>query len=325
MNSLFDKIEKVIPDDLKSFQYHYKETLNSKVKLINTVVNYISKAKGKQLRPILLLLSSRLCDKPNNNTYNAAALIELMHVATLVHDDIVDEANIRRGFPSINRIWKNKISLLIGDYMFSKALENMIKIKDFDALELLSNTAKRLSEGEILQVENAIKKNMSEKVYFDMIKDKTASLFSASCKLGVITVSKDEAKRNALEKFGLKLGVVFQIKDDLFDILGQVDSIGKPIGFDVKKNMFTLPLIYLLSKKTFFEKKKYLLNLKKMIRKKRFNDIKKDIISSGAIEYTEKLMKKISIEANRELDIFPSSEYKTMLLEIVDYNIVRNK
>tara|TARA_B000000557_G_C20813263_1_gene461487 strand:- start:4178 stop:5155 length:978 start_codon:yes stop_codon:yes gene_type:complete len=325
MNSLFDKIGKVIPDDLRSFQYHYKETLNSKVKLINTVVNYISKAKGKQLRPILLLLSSRLCDKPNNNTYNAAALIELMHVATLVHDDIVDEANIRRGFPSINRIWKNKISLLIGDYMFSKALENMIKIKDFDALELLSNTAKRLSEGEILQVENAIKKNMSEKVYFDMIKDKTASLFSASCKLGVITVSKDEAKRNALEKFGLKLGVVFQIKDDLFDILGQVDSIGKPIGFDVKKNMFTLPLIYLLSKKNFFEKKKYLFNLKKMIRKKRFNDIKKDIISSGAIEYTEKLMKKISIEAKRELDIFPSSKYKTMLLEIVDYNIVRNK
>jgi len=325
MNSLFDKIEKVIPDDLRSFQHHYKETLNSKVKLINTVVNYISKAKGKQLRPILLLLSSRLCDKPNSNTYNAAALIELMHVATLVHDDIVDEANIRRGFPSINRIWKNKISLLIGDYMFSKALENMIKIKDFDALELLSNTAKRLSEGEILQVENAIKKNMSEKVYFDMIKDKTASLFSASCKLGVITVSKDEAKRKALEKFGLKLGVVFQIKDDLFDILGQVDSIGKPIGFDVKKNMFTLPLIYLLSKKTFFEKKKYLFNLKKMIRKKRFNDIKKDIISSGAIEYTEKLMKKISIEAKRELDIFPSSDYKTMLLEIVDYNIVRNK
>ena len=325
MNSLFDKIEKVIPDDIKSFQYHYKETLNSKVKLINTVVNYISKAKGKQLRPILLLLSSRLCDKPNNNTYNAAALIELLHVATLVHDDIVDEANIRRGFPSVNRIWKNKISLLIGDYMFSKALENMIKIKDFDALELLSSTAKRLSEGEILQVENAIKKNMSEKVYFDMIKDKTASLFSASCKLGVITVSKDESKRNALEKFGLKLGIVFQIKDDLFDILGQVDSIGKPIGFDVKKNMFTLPLIYLLSKKSYFEKKKYLFYLKKMIRKKRFNDIKNDIISSGAIEYTEKLMEKISIEAKRELEIFPSSDYKTMLLEIVDYNIVRNK
>tara|TARA_Y100001980_G_C14550492_1_gene333050 strand:- start:1443 stop:2420 length:978 start_codon:yes stop_codon:yes gene_type:complete len=325
MDNLFKKIEKIIPNDIKLFQDHYKETLNSKVKLINTVVNYISKAKGKQLRPILLLLCSRLCSKPNENTYNAAALIELLHVATLVHDDIVDEANIRRGLPSINRVWKNKISLLIGDYMFSKALENMIKIRDFDALELLSNTAKRLSEGEILQVEKAIKKNMSENIYFEMIKDKTASLFSASCKLGAITVSKDEAKRDALEKFGLKLGIVFQMKDDLFDILGQVDSIGKPIGFDVKKNMLTLPLIHLLSKKSFFDKKKYLLRLKTMIRKKRFNDIKNDIISSGAIEYTEKLMKKISNEAKQELNVFPSSVYKTILLDIVDYNITRNK
>ena len=325
MNKKLDSVYSMIHHDMDAFNSCYTDTLKSSVKLINKIINYSSRSKGKQLRPLLLLLSSNLCGKLNDKTYLAAALVELLHVATLIHDDIVDDADIRRGYPSIKRIWKNKISLLIGDYMFSQALQNMIKIRDFDALDLLSDTARKLSEGEILQIEKAIKKDMTEGIYFDMVKDKTASLFSASCMLGAITVTDDIQKRKALSKFGEKLGIAFQIKDDLFDIVGKVDSIGKPTGFDVKKNMLTLPLIYTLSKLNNLEKKFFLIKLKKLTKKKKINEIKVMIESYGSIEYTENVMSKISDDAKKELDIFDNSKYKDALYEIVDYNLIRKK
>ncbi len=325
MKNNIDNINIVLKDDLKEFNRCYNDTLESPVKLINRVISYISKSKGKQLRPILLLLSANLCGKPNQKTYIGASLVELLHVATLIHDDIVDDANIRRGFPSVKRIWKNKISLLIGDYMFSKALQSMIKIRDFDALELLSETAKKLSEGEILQIEKAIKRNMTEELYFDMVKDKTASLFSASCMLGAITVTKDEDQRQALARFGEKLGVAFQIKDDLFDIVGKIGSVGKPVGFDIKKNMLTLPFIYTLSKLNKIEKRLFLLKLKKMTKQNKINDIKSMIDNYGSIEYTENVMKRISDEAKNDLVIFPESAFKKALCDILDYNLIRSK
>ena len=325
MKNSLNNIFSIIQEDIDTFNLFYKEALKSPVELINKIINYISKSKGKQLRPILLLLSANMCNKPNDNTYHSAVLVELLHVATLIHDDIVDDANIRRGLPSIKRIWKNKISLLIGDYMFSQSLQNMIKIRDFDALELLSNTAKRLSEGEILQIEKAIKKDMSEEIYFSMIKDKTASLFSASCMLGAITVTKNLEKRNALSKFGEKLGIVFQIKDDLFDIVGNVNSIGKPVGFDIKKNMLTLPFIHTLSKMNSVNKHKFLIKLKILTKRNKLNDLRKIIECYGSIDYSINKMKQISEDAKKELLIFPNNKYRQALYGIVDYNMVRTK
>ena len=242
-----------ISENLICFEKIYRESLHSDVKLINTIIRYISRKKGKQLRPRLCLLSAGLCGEPTENTYRAAALIEMIHVATLIHDDVVDDANLRRGWPSINRVWKNKLSILVGDFMFSKALTNMIHLKDFDALDILSSTAERLSQGEIQQIEKAIKKNMTEKVYYQMVSDKTASLFSAACKLGAMTVTEDNDKREALAKFGEKFGLVFQIKDDLLDITGNVEGLGKPAGFDLKKifspyRLFIFLKIYLLQR-----------------------------------------------------------------------------
>ena len=234
-----------IAEYMDRFDAVYQDSLKSDVKIINTIIGYISKKKGKRLRPKLCLLSARLCGEPTENTFKAAALIEMIHVATLIHDDVVDDAELRRGWPSINRIWKNKLSILVGDFMFSKALSNMIHLKNFDALNILSSTAERLSRGEILQIEKAIKKNMTEEVYYKMVSDKTASLFSAACELGGLTVVEDEDKGHALANFGEKFGLVFQIKDDLLDITGNIEGLGKPAGFDLKKNILTLPLIYL--------------------------------------------------------------------------------
>ncbi len=313
----------MIQEDVDKFREYYSDTLKSSVKLINTVINYISKRKGKQLRPLLTLLSGNVCGTPNKNTYCSAALVEILHVATLIHDDVVDDANLRRGIPSINRIWKNKISILVGDYMFSKALSNMITINNFDALRTLSVTAERLSQGEILQIERAIKKEMSEELYFKMVSDKTASLFSTACELGAITTSENTSNRNAMKLFGEKLGIAFQIKDDLFDITGNLAGLGKPTGFDVKKNMLTLPLIHLFSNMQSKEKKKYQRKLKNYSRKNDIKSIRNMIQSNGGIQYSENSIKRISDEAKRELDIFPDSQYKQALISVLDFNLVR--
>ena len=324
MKNIPSNVFSIIQDDIDKFREYYKETLTSSVKLINTVIQYISKRKGKQIRPILTLLGSRLCGEPNINTYRSAALVEILHVATLIHDDVVDDAHLRRGIPSINRIWKNKISLLVGDYMFSKALSNMIAINNFDALHSLSITAERLSQGEILQIERAIKKEMSEEVYFKMVSDKTASLFSTACELGAITTSEDSIKRSAMKKFGEKLGIAFQVKDDLFDIMGNIESLGKPTGFDVKKNMLTLPLIHLFSKMNIKEKNKYKQKLKRYGRKNDYKSIRNMIHSNGGIQYSEDYIRRISNEAKQELEIFPESNYKKALISVLDFNIVRD-
>ena len=313
-----------IRENLIRFEAVYRESLHSDVKLINTIIRYISRKKGKQLRPRLCLLSAGLCGEPTENTYRAAALIEMIHVATLIHDDVVDDANLRRGWPSINRVWKNKLSILVGDFMFSKALTNMIHLKDFDALDILSSTAERLSQGEIQQIEKAIKKNMTEKIYYQMVSDKTASLFSAACKLGVMTVTEDNDKREALAKFGEKFGLVFQIKDDLLDITGNVEGLGKPAGFDLKKNILTLPLIYLFENLPISEAKVVKRQLNNHVKKSEIRKIRKLIEKHGGIQFAENQIDRLAKEAQDELNIFSDSIYKDSLLAALKFNSHRN-
>ena len=325
MNSdLYRVLSQPIEKYVVQFEKIYKETLNSDVNIINTIINYISRKKGKQLRPRLCLLSASLCGEPNEKTFRAAALIEMIHVATLIHDDVVDDADKRRGWPSVKRIWKNKLSILIGDYMFSKALTNMIHLKNFEALEVLSVTSERLSQGEISQIDQAIKKNITEENYYKMVSDKTASLFSASCKLGGLTVTEEKNKIESLYRFGEKFGLVFQIKDDLLDITGNIAGLGKPSGFDLKKNMLTLPLIYLFENLDEKSSKKIKRKLKYYIRKSDLKNIKYLVKEHGGIEFAENKIKTLSNEARKELDIFSSSDIKDALLFALDFNIKRN-
>ena len=325
MNAELDNIvTSPINDYIIRFEKVYTQSLHSDVKLINTIIRYISRKKGKQLRPRLCLLSAKLCGEPTENTYRAAALIEMIHVATLIHDDVVDDADLRRGWPSVNRVWKNKLSILVGDFMFSKALTNMIHLKDFDALDILSSTAQRLSQGEIQQIEKAIKKNMTEEVYYQMVSDKTASLFSAACKLGVMTVTEDNDKREALAKFGEKFGLVFQIKDDLLDITGNVEGLGKPAGFDLKKNILTLPLIHLFEKLDSSDSKRVKRQLRNHVKKSELREIRMLIENHGGIQFAEKQIDRLSKEAQDELNIFPDSVYKDALLAALTFNSHRH-
>ena len=325
-NSSLDKILAPILDDLKTFDIEYKRAVESDVSLINTITKYMMRKKGKNIRPSLTLLSARLCGEPTINTYRAAAMMELLHVATLIHDDVVDDATIRRGFPSLNFVWKNKLSVLIGDFLLSKALINMIRIKDFDALERISITAEKLSAGEILQIEKSMTRSMDEATYFDMIGQKTASLIATSCELGAITTTKKEIDRKLTYDFGHNLGIAFQIKDDLFDILGSEFETGKNSNSDVKKNMITLPLIHAKSKMSRMQKRK----LNKLLNKNKKNkrtllSIRELITEAGGIQYSIDKMKEYSDLALKAISNYPDSPIKVSLIDLVSYNGSRIK
>ena len=321
-----DKIIIPIAGDLLQYEKEFKAALDSEVKLINSVSNYLIKNKGKSFRPILTLLCSRLCGQPTINTYKAAAMMELLHVATLIHDDIVDDAKIRRGKPSIKQIWKNKISVLMGDYILSKALINMVSLKDFEALDLISKTAEKLSAGEILQMEKSITRNMTKNIYYDMINQKTASLISSSCELGAITTTKSDKDRIATSEYGKNLGMAFQIKDDLFDFLGSEFQTGKESGGDVKKNMLTLPLIYSIESTSRKERNR----LKAIIRKKKKSsetimEIKEIIEKSGGFNYANKKLDEFSSNAIDSISSYNDGEIKNSLIELVHFNKDRDR
>ena len=312
-----------IRDDIEMFNNQFDISLKSKVPIINQIIRYIVKNKGKQLRPILCLLSARICGKSASDTYISASLIEMLHIATLIHDDVVDESKIRHGWPTINKIWKNKLSVLIGDYIFSKALSNMVRINNKEALKVLSETAEKLSQGEILQIERAIKKEMSEEVYYKMIKDKTASLFSASCTIGAMSTTTSHSKIDNMMKFGEFLGMAFQIKDDLFDILGNIDMMGKPIGFDVKKNMLTLPYIYMYKKLNSKSSRVIKRKLRNHARKSEISLIRNIVQEHGGVKYAQNKMQELSNNAIDQLKIFPDSNIKESLISLVYYNMNR--
>ena len=325
MNEL-EIIKAPIKEDLTYFETEFKQALNSDIKLINSISGFLVKNRGKRIRPILTLLCARLCDNPSKYSYKAAAMMELLHVATLIHDDIVDDAKMRRGKPSIKQVWKNKISVLMGDFILSKALINMVNLKNFDALDLISQTAEKLSAGEIMQIEKSLTRNMPKEVYYDMINQKTASLIAASCELGAITTTNDKSDRKSTFKYGNNLGMAFQIKDDLFDFLGSENETGKDSGGDVKKNMITLPLIYCLENATRSEKKK----LKTLVgSKKRSNsnlrEINELISELGGFDYSKNKLLEFSDKAVAAIDGYDDSETKYSLIKLVEFNVSRLK
>ena len=324
MKDQFYKISKPIESDLNDFDVFFVESLKSDVKIINTVIKYIVRKKGKRLRPKLCLLSAKICGKVNINTHKVASLLEILHVATLIHDDVVDESDLRRGWPSVNRVWKNKLSVLVGDFLFSKALINMADINSIEAVKILATLSARLSQGEILQIEKAFKKDMDEKTYFKMISDKTASLFSASCQLGALTVTDSKNQIAALHDFGEYLGQAFQIKDDLFDITGNINNTGKPSGYDLKRNMLTLPLIYILNKKNTIEKASFKIRLKTLSKQNKLDQIRDIIINEGGIGYSNQKLKEISDLAMDKLSVFDNSDLKDAFYSVLEFNINRN-
>ena len=313
-----------ILDDIKIFQDEFENALKSEVRLINSISKYMIRNKGKNIRPILTILSARLCGEPTLNSYKAAAMMELLHVATLIHDDVVDEATLRRGKPSVNRVWKNKLSVLMGDFILSKALINMIGLKDFEALEQISSTAEKLSAGEILQIEKSITRSMTEDVYFEMIGQKTASLIATSCELGAITTTKREDDRLATYSFGQNLGMAFQIKDDLFDLLGSESDTGKNGGGDVKQNMITLPLIFAKANMSRLDYRQ----LKKLLKTKKknrsiLNKISGIVEEAGGIDYAKKKLDDFSELALQAIDSYPDSDFKKSLVDLVAFNSSR--
>ena len=245
--------KKVIGAELELFEKHFKDAVKSRVSLLDRIMQYIVKRKGKQMRPMFVLLSAKLHGEINDSSYRAASLVELLHTATLVHDDVVDEAFERRGFFSINALWKNKIAVLVGDYLLSKGLLLSLENKDFTILTILSNAVKNMSEGELLQIEKARRLDITEEIYFDVIRQKTASLIASCCGVGAASSGSNEATVQRMRDVGSLIGIAFQIKDDLFDY-ETANKTGKPSGIDIKESKMTLPLIHALSKAGFLER-----------------------------------------------------------------------
>tara|TARA_Y100000768_G_scaffold333266_1_gene273233 strand:- start:121 stop:1077 length:957 start_codon:yes stop_codon:yes gene_type:complete len=308
-----------IKDEMKDFKLKLKSSISSQNSLIDTVVNYILKRKGKQIRPIFVFLTAGLNGRITDSTYRAAILIEILHTATLIHDDVVDDSNYRRGYFSINALWKSKYSVLIGDYLLSRGLELSVENKDFKFLGVLSNAVKQMSEGEITQLKKSRSLDINEETYFKIIQEKTASLFSSCCMMGAISSKATEEKIKKMHEFGLLVGKAFQIRDDLFGYLSF--DTGKPSLNDFKQAKITLPLIHTLSKVDASTKRKIIKNLKKY---RAIDEIIEIVKENNGIKYSEKKMIQMIDEAYSILKKFPDSEYKKSLISLLNYIIKRN-
>ena len=316
-------ISKPIKDELEHFNSLFKESLRSKVGIVDLIAKYIVKQKGKKIRPLLVLLSSKVSGGVTERSYRGAILVELLHTATLVHDDVVDSAEKRRGLPSINAIWKNKVAVLMGDYLLSRGLLIAVENDDFDFLKVITNTVKRMSEGELLQINKTRKLNIDEETYFRIISDKTASLLSTCCEIGAASATNDPEKIKAMRNFGENLGIAFQIRDDILDFIGTSKIIGKPLGGDIKEKKITLPLIYALSnadKSTASSVIKLIKNGKDKNNVLRVIEFVKE---SKGIEYAYSVARKYTKEAKKCLEEFPTSESKLALESLVDFVIDR--
>ena len=310
---------------MKLFEKKFKQSLQSKVPLLDRIMHYIIKRKGKQMRPMFVFLTAQLFGEVNDKSYRAASLIELLHTATLVHDDVVDEANLRRGFFSVNALWKNKIAVLVGDFLLSKGLLLSVENEDYDLLKIVSSAVKDMSEGELLQIEKARKLDIEESVYFDIIRKKTAVLISSCCACGASSMNQNKEIIKKLYLFGEKVGIAFQIKDDLFDYT-QSSFIGKPTGIDIREQKMTLPLIYTLNnvdKKT----KNGIINTVKNHHKndKKVAELIVLVKDTGGLKYSSEIMKDYQKEALTILSEFPDSDAKNSLELLVDYVINREK
>lgn len=319
-----EQIKQPIQQEMELFESKFREAMVTKVPLLNRITHYIVRRKGKQMRPMFVFLVAKMVSggKFDDKTYRGASVIELIHTATLVHDDVVDDSNRRRGFFSINALWKNKIAVLVGDFLLSKGLLLSIDNEDFDILKLISIAVREMSEGELLQIEKARKLDITEEIYFEIIRQKTATLIAACCGIGAASVGASEDEIQKMRTFGELIGIAFQIKDDLFDYTDA--KIGKPTGIDIKEQKMTLPLIYALNKAN-SEERKWLLNSVKKYHKdkKRVKEIIAFVKEKGGIEYTIDKMKKYKSKALTILNNYPDSEYKESLITMVNYVIER--
>jgi octaprenyl-diphosphate synthase len=323
MPKVTEQIKAPITDEIKLFEKRFYESMKSKVPLLDRITQFIVRRKGKQMRPMFVFLTAKLSGKITDKTYRAASLIELIHTATLVHDDIVDESYMRRGFFSINALWKNKIAVLVGDYLLSKSVLLATDNQDFDLLAIISRVIREMAEGELLQLEKSRKLDITEEVYFEIIRQKTAVLISACCESGACSTYASEETSRKLRIFGEYTGIAFQIKDDLFDYTS-TNLIGKPVGIDIQERKITLPLIYVLNT-TDVEHKKWLLDSLKNHNKdkKRVAEIIKFVKENGGLEYAIERMNDYKQKAMDILLSFPKDENRDSLELMLTYVIER--
>ena len=325
MGQSIDHLKKPIAKELDLFETSFRQSMASKVALLDTIMNYIVKRKGKQIRPMFVLYSAALFGEINERSYRGASLVELLHTATLVHDDVVDESHMRRGFFSINALWKNKIAVLVGDYLLSKGLLLSVENEDFDLLKILSTSVREMSEGELLQLEKARNFSATKEIYFEIIRKKTATLVASCCEIGTATTNPDKEAQQKMRLFGEYIGLAFQIRDDLFDF--EDSKSGKPSGNDLKEKKLTLPLLIAFENSTPSEIKR----IKKAINKgEKHKNLMKEVMEfleqKDAIAKTKEVMNDYYSRAIEILlEVAPDSEYRAKLLELVKFVIVRDK
>ena len=318
------KIKEPIKEEMEVFEKKFKTSMMSEISLLNRITFFIVKRKGKQIRPMFVLLVAKLLgnEKVNERSYRGAALIELIHTATLVHDDIVDDSYKRRGFFSINTLWKNKIAVLVGDYLFSKGLLLSVDNKDFDLLKIISKVVKEMSEGELLQLEKSRDFEITENIYYEIIRKKTAVLIASCCSIGATSVMSTQSDIDKIYEFGELLGMIFQIKDDLFDYTNKM--IGKPTGIDLREKKITLPLIYTINNVDRKEKKWIINSIKNHNKEKEIiNKIIKKVINAGGLEFSLKKINSLKEKALNILYTFPKSKYRDSLELLINYIINR--
>lgn len=318
------EIKSPIEEEMQRFESHFREAMRSSAPLLDKITHYIVKRKGKQMRPMFVFLAAKINGGVTESSYHAASLIELLHTATLVHDDVVDDANLRRGFFSLNALWKNKIAVLVGDYLLAKGLIISVENREHELLGSVSTAVKEMSEGELLQMEKSRLLNIDEQTYFDIIRKKTASLIAACCESGAISAKASSEAVARMKSFGEKVGIAFQIKDDLFDY-GNGD-IGKPTGIDIKERKLTLPLIFALRNASGAERRKY----GKLIRHEYHNEsavreVVDFVVAGGGMEYTKSKMLEYRDDAIADLYSFPDSEARRAMEGLVQYTINRTK
>lgn len=320
------QIREPIEQEMELFENKFRESMSSKVALFNRITYYIVNRKGKQMRPMFVFLTAKLLNngKVNERTYTGASIIELIHTASLVHDDVVDDSNKRRGFFSINALWKNKIAVLVGDFLFSKGLLTALESKDYDLLHIISESVKAMSEGELLQIEKARRLDITEDVYYEIIRQKTARLIASCCSMGAASVMPESEEVQTFRRFGELCGMAFQIKDDLFDYGSE--RIGKPTGIDIKEQKMTLPLIHALNTSG-MDKKRWIINSIKNHNKdkKRVKEVISFVKEQGGLDYAVKKMLEFKDEALSLLNNYPDSPYKTSLTLMVNYVVERKK
>ncbi|MCE2996553.1 MAG: polyprenyl synthetase family protein [Cyclobacteriaceae bacterium] len=322
MSSSLDKIKAPVAREMDEFEHKFRASMKTRVLLLDKIMNYIVKRKGKQMRPLFVFLSAGTCGTINESTFRGASLIELVHTASLVHDDVVDNSNYRRGFFSVNALWKNKIAVLVGDFLLTRGLFLALEHKDYDLLSICTDAVKEMSEGELMQMEKARRLDITEDIYYEIIRQKTASLIASCCSIGASSVGSSKEQVEKMKLFGQKVGMAFQIKDDLFDFGDE--EIGKPLGIDIKEKKMTLPLIYALSQASWLEKRKIIGIVKNESEKpKKVQEVIAFVKKSGGIEYAKKAMDRYYQDALTLLSEFPESTYRNSLRELVQFTIER--